>query len=74
VSNQTITYIVAAGAAALSLIAFGTLVLVPAISSYRRPLARVGATLLSLYVLAAFIGVGVLVGALVIFEWPRLFS
>ena len=48
--------------------------LVPALSSYRRPLERVGATLLSLYVLAAFIGVGVLVGALVIFEWPRLFA
>jgi hypothetical protein len=74
VSNQTITYIVAAGAAALSLIAFGTLVLVPTISSYRGPLARAGATLLSLYVLAACVGVGVLAGALVIFEWPRLFS
>ena len=72
-SNQTITYIVGAGCGAISLIAFFTLVLVPALSSYRGPLARVGAALLSIYVLAAFIGVGVLLGALIILEWPRLF-
>ena len=72
-SNQTITYIVGAGCGAISLIAFCTLVLVPALSSYRGPLARVGAALLSIYVLAAFIGVGVLLGALIILEWPRLF-
>ena len=72
-SNQTITYLAAAGAAAISLIAFGTLVLVPALSSYRRPMHRVGAALLSLYVLAAFVGVGVVLGALVIVEWPRIF-
>ncbi len=28
---------------------------------------------LSLYVLAALVGAGVLLGALVILEWPRLF-
>ncbi len=72
-SNQTITYLAAAGAVAISVIAFGTLVLVPALSSYRRPLQRVGAALLSLYVLAAFVGVGVVLGALVIVEWPRIF-
>ncbi len=72
-SNQTITYIVGAGCGAISLIAFCTLVLVPALSSYRGPLARVGAALLSLYVLAAFVGVGVLLGALIIIEWPQLF-
>jgi hypothetical protein len=73
VSNTTITDIVAVGCGAISLIAFCTLVLVPALSSYRRPLHRVGAALLSLYVLAAFVGIGVLGGALIIFEWPRLF-
>ena len=72
-SNQTITYLVAGGAVAISIIAFCTLVLVPALASYRRPLHRVGAALLSLYVLGAFVGVGVLLGALVILEWPRVF-
>jgi hypothetical protein len=28
---------------------------------------------LSLYVLAALVGVGVLLGALIILEWPRVF-
>jgi hypothetical protein len=73
VSNQTVTYIVGAGCGAIVLIAFGSLVLVPAVSAYRRPLQRVAAVFLSLYVLAAFVGIGVLVGALVIFEWPRIF-
>jgi hypothetical protein len=73
VSNQSITYLVGAGCAAIVLIAFGTLVLVPALSSYRRPLHRMAAFVLSLYVLAAFVGVGVLLGALVIVEWPKYF-
>ena len=55
------------------LVAFASLVLVPAISAYRRPLHRVAAAFLSLYVMGAFVGIGVLVGALIIFEWPRIF-
>jgi hypothetical protein len=73
VSNQTVTYIVGAGCSAITLIAFATLVLVPGVTAYRRPLHRVAAVVLSLYVLAAFVGVGVLLGALIIFEWPRVF-
>jgi hypothetical protein len=73
VSNQTVTYIVGAGCALIALIAFTSLVLVPAVSAYRRPLHRVAAVFLSLYVLAAFVGVGVLLGALIIFEWPQVF-
>ena len=72
-SNQTVTYIVGAGCAVIVLSAFASLVLVPAISAYRRPLHRVAAAFLSLYVLAAFVGIGVLLGALIIFEWPRIF-
>lgn len=72
-SNTTITYVVGAGCALIILVAFATLVVVPAVSSYRRPLHRVAAVFLSLYVLAAFVGIGVLVGALIILEWPRLF-
>jgi hypothetical protein len=73
VSNQTVTYIVGAGCAVIVLFAFAGLVLVPAISAYRRPVQRVVAAVLSLYVLAAFVGIGVLLGALIIFEWPRIF-
>ena len=73
VSNDTVTYLVGAGCAVLGLIAFCTLVLVPAVTAYRRPVERVAAVVLSVYVLAAFVGVGVLLGALIILEWPRVF-
>lgn len=72
-SNQSITYLVGACLGVLGLAAFCTLVLVPAVTAYRRPLERVAAVFLSLYVLAALVGVGVLLGAVVILEWPRLF-
>ena len=72
-SNQSITYLVGAGLGVLGLVAFSILVVVPAITAYRGVLQRLAAVVLSLYVLAALMGVGVLVGALVVFEWPRLF-
>jgi hypothetical protein len=52
---------------------FGALVIVPAVSSYRRLYERMAAVLLSLYVLAALVAVGVVVGGLVVVEWPRVF-
>ena len=72
-SNTSITYLVGACLGVLGLGAFCALVLVPAITSYRRPLERVAAGILSLYVLAALIGIGVVIGAIVVLEWPRLF-
>jgi hypothetical protein len=73
VSNTTVTYIVAAGCGVLGLMAFIMLLVVPAVSAYRRPVERVVAVVLSFYVLAAFIGAGVVLGALIILEWPRYF-
>ncbi|MGI9184649.1 MAG: hypothetical protein ACR2GZ_06755 [Solirubrobacteraceae bacterium] len=72
-SNQSVTYLVGACLGVFGLAAFGTLVLAPAITAYRRPLERVAVVVLSLYVLAALVGLGVLLGALIILEWPRLF-
>ena len=72
-SNQTITYLVGACLGVFGLSAFCALVMVPAITAYRRPLQRAAAVILSLYVLAALVGVGVLLGALVVLEWPRVF-
>jgi hypothetical protein len=73
VSNQSVTYLVGACLGVLGLGAFCTLVVAPAISAYRRPLERVAAVVLSLYVLAALVGIGVVLGAVIILEWPRLF-
>lgn len=72
-TNQTVTYLVGACMGVLGLAAFGTLVLAPAVTAYRRPTERVAVVFLSLYVLAALVGVGVLAGALIILEWPRVF-
>ncbi len=72
-SNQDITYLVGGCMGVLSLLAFGMLVVVPAVTAYRKAWERVAVVILSVYVLAALVGVGVLAGALVVFEWPRLF-
>jgi hypothetical protein len=61
-SNQTWTYIAIGSAAGVSLIAWVALVLVPAWTSYSRIWERLVATVLSLYVLAAFVMVGLLLG------------
>jgi hypothetical protein len=72
-SNTAITQLVAACAGVLGLAAFVGLVLVPVVSSYQRVWERLVAGLLSLWVLAALVGVGVLAGAAVVYYWPRLF-
>jgi uncharacterized membrane protein len=73
VSNQTVTYLVGACLGVFGVAAFCALVIVPAVTAYRRPFERVAAVVLSLYVLAALVGVGVLLGALIVFEWPKVF-
>ena len=61
------------GAAALvSLVAFVGLILAPALGSYGRPWEKFAAGVLSLFVLAALLLVGVLVGVLVFYNWDRL--
>lgn len=72
-SNTTITYLVGACLGVFGLAAFCGLVLVPAITAYRRPVERVAVVILSVYVLAALVGVGIVIGALVVLEWPRVF-
>jgi predicted PurR-regulated permease PerM len=73
VSNDSITYLVGGTLGVLGLAAFCVLVLAPAVTAYRRPMQRVAAVILSFYVLAALVGVGVVLGAVIIVEWPRLF-
>ncbi|MFZ0970817.1 MAG: hypothetical protein WAN22_01245 [Solirubrobacteraceae bacterium] len=72
-SNQQITYLVAAGLGVVGLLAYLLLVIVPAVTAYRRVHERVLAVMLSAYVLAALVGIGVLLGAVVVVEWPRVF-
>jgi hypothetical protein len=62
-SDNEKTYIIAGAAAGISLIAWLTLVVVPAWKSYWRLRDRLVATVLSVYVLAAFVLAGAGVGA-----------
>ena len=61
-SNQTWTYIAIGSAAGVSLVAWVALVLVPAWTSFSRVWERLVALVLSVYVLAAFALVGLLLG------------
>jgi hypothetical protein len=73
VSNTEITYLVGVCLGVFGLAAFSFLVLAPAVTAYRRPLERIAAVILSLYVLVALVGIGIAIGALIVLEWPRLF-
>ncbi len=74
-SNIAVTELVAAFAGVFSLAAFAWLVLLPAVQSYSRGWERAAAAFLSLYVLAACAGIGVLGGlAVSLWLWPRLFG
>ncbi len=72
-SNAAIIYLVAACAGVFGLAAFVGLVALPAVQAYGRLWERAAAAFLSLYVLAAFLVIGSLLGALVVYEWTRLF-
>jgi len=72
-SNANVTYLVGACCGVFGVAIFIMLVLVPAMSAYRRTWERAAALVLSLYVLAALVGVGVVLGAVIVLEWPRVF-
>ena len=71
-SNTAITYLVGAFAGVFSVAAYSAWVLVPAWSAYSRAWQRVAAAFLSLYVLAAMVGLGVVAGGAVIWFWDRI--
>jgi hypothetical protein len=71
VSNQSVTYLVAASCAVFALAAYAAFILVPAWTAYSRLWERVAAAFLTLYALAAFIGLGLLGGGAVVWFWDR---
>jgi hypothetical protein len=59
-------------AAVISVTAFVTLILAPALGSYGRPWEKVAAGFLSLFVLAALVGLGLGIGIYVFFNWDDI--
>ena len=73
-SNTAITYLVAACCGVFGLAAYAAWILVPAWTAYTRLWERAAAAFLSLYVLAAFVGIGLVGGAAVVWFWDNLFG
>ena len=71
-SNDTLTYVIAGGAGGISVIAWAGLVLVPAWTSFSRVWERLVATVLSLYILAAFLLAGSLLGAAILWYYDEI--
>ena len=71
-SNDTLTYVIAGTAAGISVIAWAALVLVPAWTSFSRVWERLVATVLSLYILAAFALAGTAVGAAILWYYDEI--
>jgi hypothetical protein len=71
VSRVEITYAVAGVCGAVGIAAFVGLILVPAVGAYTRVWERLAAAVLSFYVLAAMIGVGLLGAGAVVWIWGR---
>jgi hypothetical protein len=71
-ADDKITYAVAGVAALISLVAWVMLILIPAWGSYWRLRERVLAVVMSLYILAAFVGMGAAMGGVFLYYYDRL--
>ena len=71
-SNTTLTYLIAGGVGFVSLVLWAWFVLVPAYTAYTRWWERTVAVVMSVYVLAAMVGAGALIGAIFLWYYDRL--
>ena len=71
-SNQEVTYVVVAACSVLALAAYVAFILVPAWTAYSRVWERMAAAVLTVYVVAAFVGVGAVGGAAIVWFWDRI--
>jgi hypothetical protein len=65
-------YYLFGGAGLISLLAFGALILVPALGAYGRTWEKATAVVLSVFVLVALIMLGVAIGILIVYYWPQI--
>ena len=71
-NDDQITYAVAGAAVLISLSAWIFLIVVPAWRSYWRTRERILAVVMSVYILAAFVGMGACAGAVFLYYYDRL--
>ena len=70
--SETLTYIILSAAGGAILGAYGFLILVPAWTAYGRTWEKLVATALTLFVLAAFTGAGLVIGLVVVYFWDSI--
>jgi hypothetical protein len=68
----TVTYIILGVAGVVGFSFFAVWILAPAWTAYGRTWERVAAAALSVFVLAAFVGTGVLIGLVVLYYWDQI--
>ena len=71
-SNNSLTLLIAGVVAATSIGLWAWLVLVPAYTAYTRWWQKTVAVVMSVYVLAAMVGAGALIGALFLWYYDRI--
>jgi hypothetical protein len=74
VDPLTVTYIILAAAGIVGFSFFAIWILAPAWSAYGRTWERFAAATLSVFVLAAFAGLGVLIGLVVLWNWDPILN
>jgi hypothetical protein len=65
-------YILFGAAGLISLVAFGLLILAPAVGSFGRTWEKVTAVLVSVFVLIALIAIGVAIGIAIVYFWDDI--
>jgi hypothetical protein len=65
-------YYLFGGAGVVSLLAFGALILVPALGAYGCSWEEATAALLSVFVLIVLVMLGIAIGVLIVYFWPQI--
>lgn len=67
-------YLLFGGAGVISLVVFATLILAPAIGSFGRTWEKATAVVVSLFVLAALLAIGIAIGIAIVYYWDTIVS
>ena len=70
----TVTYIILATAGVVGFSFFAVWILAPTWTAYGRTWERLAAATLSVFVLAAFVGTGILIGLVVLYYWDEILN
>lgn len=70
--SQTVTYMILSAAGAIGVGAYIFLILVPALSAYGRSWEKLAASVLTLFVVAAFVGTGIAAGLVIVYYWDSI--